>query len=257
MATRDRTLTRDALERYLRDTLQTERFANGDYCPNGLQVEGRAKVQHIVTGVTASLALINAVRAMGADTLIVHHGYFWRGEDARVVGQKQRRLKALLEANMNLFAFHLPLDAHPTLGNNAQLAKQLGLKTEFFTGDKDLVHVGKAVGAKSLGDLSKRVTEGLNREPIVVGDLKMKLGKVAWCTGAAQGYIEAAHAVGATAYISGEISEPTAHFAREMGIAYLACGHHATERYGVQALGQHLARKFGIKHQFMDIDNPA
>jgi dinuclear metal center YbgI/SA1388 family protein len=236
------------LDHYLRELLQTDRFS--DYCPNGLQVEGTREVRHIASGVTASLALIEAARARGADTLIVHHGYFWRGEDTRIVGQKQRRIKALL-------AFHLPLDAHPELGNNAQLALKLGLVTERLAGDKDLVHIGHAPSLRTVGDLVACCAQTLNRTPLLVGDPATVLSTVAWCTGAAQSSIEAAHAAGASVYVSGEISEPTAHFAREMGIAYLACGHHATERYGVQALGAHLAAHFGVQHHFIDIDNPA
>jgi putative NIF3 family GTP cyclohydrolase 1 type 2 len=158
---------------------------------------------------------------------------------------------------MNLFAYHLPLDAHPTLGNNAQLALKLGLVTERLTGDKDLVHVGRSTQARTIAELCTHATQALGRTPLLVGEASRPLGLIAWCTGAAQGSIEAAHAAGASVYISGEISEPTAHFAQEMGIAYLACGHHATERYGVQAVGEHLAREFGIRHQFIDIDNPA
>ncbi len=239
----------------MRTLLQTDRFS--DYCPNGLQVEGASDVRHIASGVTASLALIEAARAQGADTLIVHHGYFWRGEEAGIIGQKQRRIKALLAANMNLFAFHLPLDAHPELGNNAQLALKLGLVTERLAGDKDLVHIGHAPGLRTVGDLVAHAKGVLNRAPLLVGDPASLLSTVAWCTGAAQSSIEAAYAAGARVYLSGEISEPTAHFAREMGVAYLACGHHATERYGVQALGAHLAARFGVQHHFIDIDNPA
>lgn len=250
--------TRQVLDQQLRELLQPERFT--DYCPNGLQVEGREQLRHLVTGVTASLALIEAAIAAGGDALLVHHGYFWRGEDACVVGQKQRRLKALLAANLNLFAYHLPLDAHPTLGNNAQLALKLGLVTDALTGEKELVHVGHATQATTLKALCEQISQSLKRAPLVVGDTDTPLstrGAVAWCTGAAQGSIEEAYAAGAKVYISGEISEPTAHFAREMGMAYLACGHHATERYGVQAVGQHLSHALGLRHSFIDIDNPA
>jgi dinuclear metal center YbgI/SA1388 family protein len=248
-------ITRQQLDLHLRELLQPERFV--DYCPNGLQVQGNREVRHVVSGVTASLALIHAARDAGADTLLVHHGYFWRGEDACVVGQKHQRLKALLAADMNLFAFHLPLDEHPTLGNNAQLALKLGLITERLAGDKELVHIGHAAQAKTAGDLCKHIAQALKREPLMIGSTNTLLGNVAWCTGAAQGSIEDAHAAGAMLYISGEISEPTAHFAREMGMVYLACGHHATERYGVQAVGEHLAQTLNIQHTFIDIDNPA
>jgi dinuclear metal center YbgI/SA1388 family protein len=250
-------VSRQALDAYLQELLQVARFA--DYCPNGLQVEGRGHICRIVSGVTASLALIEAAIDSGADALLVHHGYFWRGEDARVIGQKQRRLKALLAADISLFAYHLPLDAHPELGNNAQLALRLGLAADIQVGEKGLVSVGRAVnaGVATVGQLAAVAYSALNRAPLVVGDAAAPLKRIAWCTGGAQGYIEDAYNAGATAYISGEISEPTAHFAREMGIAYLACGHHATERYGVQALGAHVAQHFGIQHVFIDVDNPA
>lgn len=247
-------IERDRLDKHLNTFLQVPQFA--DYCPNGLQVEGKHDIARLVSGVTASLALIEAAITYGADALLVHHGYFWRGEDARVVGQKQRRLKALLAADMSLFAYHLPLDAHATLGNNAQLALQLGLCTERLAGGKNLIHVGSAIDA-NVGALAERIGRVLARAPLVVGDARAPVGTVAWCTGGAQGYIEDAYAAGAQTYLSGEISEPTAHFAREMGMTYFACGHHATERYGVQALGAHLAAEFGLEHRFIDIDNPA
>jgi dinuclear metal center YbgI/SA1388 family protein len=247
--------TRRELEQTLRELLQPERFA--DYCPNGLQVQGRDEVRHIVSGVTASLALIQAAHEAGADALLVHHGYFWRGEEACITGQKHQRLKTLLAADINLFAYHLPLDAHPSLGNNAQLALKLGLVTQRLAGDKELIHIGHALAHNTVHDLCQHIAAALKREPLIVGDSYTQLSTLAWCTGAAQGSIEAAHAAGATLYISGEISEPTAHFAREMGMVYLACGHHATERYGVQAVGAHVAQALGIAHSFIDIDNPA
>jgi dinuclear metal center YbgI/SA1388 family protein len=249
------TINRWALVEYLQDYLQLERF--NDYCPNGLQVEGADTVRRIASGVTASIAFIEAALAAGADTLLVHHGYFWRGESPCVTGQKHRRLKALLTADLNLLAYHLPLDAHPEVGNNAQLALRLGLVTERTTGDKGLVHVGRSTNACTVGELRAIVHEVLGRKAILIGSDDMILNTVSWCTGAAQGAIEDACAAGATVYLSGEISEPTAHFAREMGIVYLACGHHATERYGVQALGAHLAERFNVQHQFIDIPNPA
>lgn len=249
-------LERAALERYLHAYLGVERF--DDYCPNGLQVEGRSRVARIVTGVTASLALIDAAIADEADAVLVHHGYFWRGEDARITGQKQRRLKALLGAGINLFAYHLPLDAHLEVGNNVQLARVLGLVIEPRpAGENSLVFIGQPDAPLQLGALCQRIATRLGRTPVCVGDAAQPVTRVAWCTGAAQSAIAQAHAAGADVYISGEISEPTAHFAREMGIAYLACGHHATERYGVQALGEHLATRFALSHRFIDIDNPA
>ncbi len=249
-------VSRDELAQFLAQTLEITRFH--DYCPNGLQVEGKLHIQTLVTGVTASLALIEAAIALDADALLVHHGYFWRGEDACVTGVKHRRLKLLLAHDINLFAYHLPLDMHPELGNNAQLAKQLGLRVDAHFGENDIGWLGLPIDAsvKTVGDLASVVESRLGRTPLVVGDPSQALGRVGWCTGAAQNMLPDAVAAGANAYISGEISEPTVHLARETGVAYLACGHHATERYGVQALGTRIAEKFKIRHHFIDIDNP-
>ncbi|WP_310459801.1 Nif3-like dinuclear metal center hexameric protein [Sphaerotilus sp.] len=247
----NRTELADHLEQYLEVT----RFA--DYGPNGLQVEGRAEVRRLVSGVTASLALIEAAAAEGADAILVHHGLFWRGQDGRVTGWMKQRLAALLRHDINLFAFHLPLDAHPTLGNNAQLGVQLGLVTEGTFGDKALGVIGRPVdGPCTLDALAARIGTRLGRAPVVAPGDGREVRRVAWCTGGAQGWFESAIAAGADVYLTGEISEPQAHIARETGVAFLACGHHATERYGVQALGAHLATHFGIEHRFIDIDNP-
>ena len=244
---------RDVIEKHIAATLDINRFR--DYCPNGLQVEGRSLVRRVVSGVTANLALLEAAAAMNADMVLVHHGYFWRGEDPRVIGHRQRRLKLLLEQGINLFAYHLPLDAHPELGNNAQLAKVLGFEPDGCFGEQDLGWLGHA-SAKTVGELADSVGRALGRQPIIIGEPDQSIGRIAWCTGAAQNSMEAAIAAGATAYLSGEISEQTVHLARETGVAYLGCGHHATERYGVQALGEHLASQFGILHSFIDIQNP-
>lgn len=251
-----KTVNRDDLAEYLAKTLDITRFR--DFCPNGLQVEGRAEIKTLVSGVTASIALIQAALEKQADAIVVHHGYFWRGEDMRVVGQKQQRLKLLLKNDVSLFAYHLPLDMHIDLGNNAQLARQLGLKPEVRFGEDDLGWLGTVIDSdvRSVGDLALRIEQCLGRVPLVIGDPSQRLGKVGWCTGAAQNFFNDAIVAGATAYLSGEISEPTVHLARESGVAYLACGHHATERYGVQALAESVAKKFGIEHHFIDIDNP-
>jgi dinuclear metal center YbgI/SA1388 family protein len=250
------TVSREELASFLAQTLDINRFR--DYCPNGLQVEGRMQIKTLVTGVTASLALIEAAVDAGADAILVHHGYFWRGEDARVVGPKQRRLKLLLGHDINLFAYHLPLDAHPQLGNNAQLAQQLGLTDDGRFGEDGLGWLGRAsdVGLRTVGDLAREIETRLGRIPMLVGDASLPLTRIAWCTGAAHGMLADAIAAGANVYLSGEISEPVVHLAREAGVAYLACGHHATERYGVQALGGHIAERFGITHRFIDIPNP-
>lgn len=249
-------VTRDALTQFLATELQTARFR--DYCPNGLQVEGRTEIKLLVTGVTASLALLQEAVRLQADALLVHHGYFWRGEDMRVIGQKQKRLKLLLANDLSLFAYHLPLDMHAQLGNNAQLAGQLELSPMVRFGEDDLGWIGsmKNPAISTVGQLALHVEHKLGRKPLLIGDPEQPLNLLAWCTGAAQNLFEQAIVAGASVFLSGEISEPTVHLARESGAAYLACGHHATERYGVQALGRHIAQEFGIAHHFVDIDNP-
>jgi dinuclear metal center YbgI/SA1388 family protein len=246
---------RTDIDAHLSQLLAVERFK--DYGPNGLQVEGRAHVSRIVSGVTASRALIEAAIAAGADALLVHHGLFWRGHDGRVTGWLKSRLQPLLVADLNLFAYHLPLDAHPELGNNAQLGARLALQADARFGDQDLGFIGPAGRDDSLGALARTAESALGRVPLVVPGDGRPLRRVAWCTGGAQGYFEDAIAAGADAFVTGEISEPQAHYARETGVAFLACGHHATERYGVQAVGAHLASHFGLEHRYIDIDNPA
>jgi dinuclear metal center YbgI/SA1388 family protein len=252
-----RTANRDELATYLAQVLNITQYR--DYCPNGLQVEGRAGIGLVVSGVTASQALIEAAVDLQADAILVHHGYFWRGEDARVVGTKHKRLKALLGNDLNLFAYHLPLDGHPEWGNNAQLARQLSLVGEDRFGEDKLGWLGVPqadANIATMGDLADLIARRLGRMPLLIGDAEQPVGTVAWCTGGAQGFFGDAIAAGASVYISGEISEPTVHLARETGVAYISAGHHATERYGVQALGAHIADRFGIRHQFVDIDNP-
>lgn len=230
-----------------------------DYCPNGLQVEGRGEVRRIVSGVTASQALLEAAIEQGADLVLVHHGYFWKNENPCVVGMKQRRLKTLLTHDLSLLAYHLPLDVHPEVGNNVQLAARLGLGIEgpLEPGNPRSVGlVGHLAEPLAPAAFAAQVSQALGRTPLLVaGDRPIR--RIAWCSGAAQGYIEQAVAAGVDAYLSGEVSEATVHCARENGISFLAAGHHATERYGVQALGDYLAQHFAIEHRFIDIDNPA
>ena len=242
------------LEHYTRQLLDTSRFQ--DYCPNGLQIEGKAEVRKIVTGVTASLALLEAAVAADADAILVHHGYFWKNEAAPIVGVKHRRIKLLLDHGISLFAFHLPLDGHPQLGNNVQLGKRLGFEVDEWIGDQGLIAVGRLTAPAALKIVEKRVTEALGRLPLVIGDPEKTIARVAWCSGGAQGYLEQAAAQGVDAYLTGEASEHNVHFAREAGIAFISAGHHATERYGIQALGDHLAAQFGLDHRFIDIPNP-
>lgn len=247
-------MLRNELENYLNQLLDIASVH--DYCPNGLQVEGRDCIHKIVTGVTASLDLLKAAVAHEADAVLVHHGYFWRGEDARIAGIKGRRIAMLLENKINLFAYHLPLDIHPELGNNTQLANRLGFTEIGRLGDQGLVVQGRPSELTTLGSLTETIANRLVRQPLVIGNPDHAVKQVAWCTGAAQSFFELAIAQGVDAYITGEISEQTVHTARESGVAFVAAGHHATERYGVWALGEHLAQQFGIEHQFIDIDNP-
>lgn len=249
---------RQALLGALDDLLQPAAFK--DYGPNGLQVEGRAQVQKLVTGVTASLALIDAAIKVGADAILVHHGLFWRGQDGRVTGWMKQRLSRLLAHDINLYAYHLPLDAHPTLGNNAQLARVLGIELlpveQGRFGEQSLGFLGHIQPSTAQG-LADQVQAALGRTVTLVAEADHAVRRVALCTGGAQGYFEAAIAAGADLFITGEISEPQAHYARECGVAYLACGHHASERYGVQAVGAWVAGQLGLVHEFIDIPNPA
>jgi len=252
------------LAHWLDRTLQAAKFR--DYCPNGLQVEGKATVGHIIAGVTASEALLRAAIERGADAVLVHHGWFWKNEDPRVRGPRRTRLALALAHDLNLFAYHLPLDAHPRLGNNAQLARVLGLAPDMVEtqdaaqprtcGPDGLIWLGTAPGLPTLGDLAARVEQRLGRAPLLVGDPGAPVARVAWCTGAAQGGLADAVEAGADAYITGEASEPTVHLARETGTGFIGAGHHATERYGVRALGAAVAEHFGIRVDFVDIDNP-
>jgi len=250
--------SRQALLGALDDLLQPAAFK--DYGPNGLQVEGRAEVQKLVTGVTASLALIDAAIEAGADAVLVHHGLFWRGQDGRVTGWMKQRLSRLLVHDINLYAYHLPLDAHPTLGNNAQLARVLGIELLPFEqgrfGEQSLGFLGR-IPPSTIEGLAEQVQAVLGRPVTLVAEPGHVVQRIGLCTGGAQGYFEAAIAAGADLFITGEISEPQAHYARECGVAYLACGHHASERYGVQAIGAFVANQLGLVHKFIDIPNPA
>jgi dinuclear metal center YbgI/SA1388 family protein len=266
------TIDRHTLLTACNDLLTPERFT--DYGPNGLQVEGKAQIRKIVSGVTASRALIEAAIHANADAIFVHHGLFWRGQSGTVTGWMKQRLALLLAHDINLLAYHLPLDAHPELGNNAQLGLKLGFLPGHLPGKTADWPEIKYFGEQSLGwlvnmalsdqkklengqNLQKHLEICLNR-PVAGVNIDFKAIKnIAWCTGGAQSYFEAAIAAGADAFITGEISEPQAHLARECGVAYFACGHHATERYGAPAVAAQLAKQFNIEHEFIEIDNPA
>jgi len=255
------TVSRLELQQWLDATLQPQRFR--DYCPNGLQVEGKATIRRIVSGVTASHALLHAAIERGADALLVHHGWFWKNEDPCVIGTKRRRIGLALAHELNLFAYHLPLDAHAELGNNAQLGRQLGLTVERLDdgapatcGPDDLVWLGHCAPGMTLADFAAHTHQTLQRKPLVVGNLQSPITRVAWCSGGAQGFMSAAVHAGADVYLTGEASEQNFHLAQETGVGFIAAGHHATERYGVQALGQAVAQHFGIAVEFLDLDNP-
>jgi dinuclear metal center YbgI/SA1388 family protein len=228
-----------------------------DYCPNGLQVSGKGSVQKIITGVTASQALIDAAVAKQADMIIVHHGYFWKNEDPRIIGMKHQRLKTLLANDISLVAYHLPLDVHPTLGNNAQLGTLMGMTNveSLHAEPQGVVQCGHY--GQTLGELAARLESALARSVLVEGDLERVVKRAAWCTGGGQGYIDNAAAAGMDVFITGEVSEQTIHAAREQNIAFIAAGHHATERGGVAALAQHIQSEYAIDAEFIDIPNPA
>ena len=247
-------MQREDFRAYLDALLEAPRFR--DYCPNGLQVEGRTQIKSIVCGVTASQALIDAAIERKADAILVHHGWFWKSEDGRVTGFRKRRMASLLAHDINLFAYHLPLDAHPEVGNNAQLARLFGWVIDRRFGEQDLGCSAVLPAPTLAGALQAQASEIFRRPAMLIGDPQRSVQRVAWCSGGAQDWFEAAIAAGADLFMSGEVSEQTTHLARETGVAYLAAGHHATERYGVQALGERVARELGLAVEFVDIDNP-
>ncbi len=248
-------IIREDLVHYCNQLLKIDSFQ--DYCPNGLQIQGRLKIRKIITGVTASQALIDAAIRQQADAIIVHHGFFWKGEAATITGMKYRRIRQLIKHRINLLAYHLPLDAHPELGNNAVFARQLGLQGCDFFGRQNLAILGH-IPATGIKKLKKKMNQLLQRKPLLIQSamLGKKVSRIAICTGAAQSMITDALAAQADVFISGEISENTVHFARENPIHYLACGHHASERFGVQALAEHLQQKLQLDCEFIDCDNP-
>ena len=246
---------RSEIDQYLSALLQTASFK--DYGPNGLQIEGRDEVRKLVSGVTASRALIDAAIDAGADALLVHHGLFWRGYEGRITGWLKQRIARLLAHDISLYAYHLPLDAHAEFGNNAQLGARLGLSADARFGEQSLGFIGTLSVPVSVADLAGRCERLSGRQATSIDGDGRTVARVAWCTGGAQSYFESAIDAGADVFITGEISEPQAHLARETGVAFVAIGHHASERYGVQALGTHLAARFGIEHSHIEIDNPA
>lgn len=247
----------NAIVDYTNDLLAVSQF--NDYCPNGMQVQGRPDVHRLIGGVTASRDLLDAAIAADADAILVHHGYFWKGENAAITGMKYQRIRRLIDAGIALLAYHLPLDAHPVYGNNAQLGRLLDVSISAgFALHANIPiachgHLSESITHADLGD---RLEAVLQRSPLCIQGHERRIERIGWCTGAAQGYIEEAAALGLDAYISGEVSEHTYHAARELGISYYAAGHHATERYGVMALGQHLSECFDLEFSFKDLPNP-
>jgi len=251
-------ISRKELVMLLTELLQPDTVS--DYCPNGLQVQGTDTISHIVTGVTASQALIDSAITANADAILVHHGYFWKGENQAITGIKYKRIKSLIDNNINLLAYHLPLDIHGTLGNNAQLGNLLNLvDISPLEGVKPtgIVMRGSTQSPLRADTFSSQLANLLNRNILMEGATDREISKVAWCTGGGQGFIEAAIEAGTDAFITGEVSEQTVHLARENNIVFYAAGHHATERYGVKALGEHIARHAPVTVEFIDIDNPA
>lgn len=240
----------ETLRDYNASLLQTGLFR--DYCPNGVQVEGRPEIRRIATAVSASQFVLDAAIAWGADAILVHHGYFWRNEDPTLTGLKKRRIAWLINEDVSLLAYHLPLDAHPELGNNARLGVLLGVAEKGRFGDQNIASHGELLQPCSASDFADQVARVLQRQPLLVGPLDKPLRKLAWCSGGAQSYFEQAIALGVDAFLTGEISEQNVHVAEESGVVFIAAGHHATERYGIQALGEHLAQHFGLAHQFFD-----
>jgi dinuclear metal center YbgI/SA1388 family protein len=238
------------LRDYIGSLLAVSRFR--DYSPNGIQIEGRSEIRRIASGVTASQFVLEAATDWKADALIVHHGYFWRGEDLCITGIKKLRIALLLQQDMSLLAYHLPLDAHPELGNNAQIAKRLGITMQGYFGDQDIACYGALTQPQSLQLLAQKIQSIFHRTPQVIGQKGAEISTIAWCSGAGQGYFEQAVARGVDAFLTGEISEQNVHVAQESGVAFIAAGHHASERYGVQALGEHLVAQFGLEHRFFD-----
>jgi dinuclear metal center YbgI/SA1388 family protein len=248
-------ITLQELGEYIDNFLEIERFK--DYAPNGLQVQGKPGIRKIITGVSANLALIDVAIEKQADAILVHHGWFWKNEDPRIIGIKHARLKRLMQHDISMLGYHLPLDAHPVLGNNALLAKLFGFNSESVMDEQGVGNIGFLDTPVTLGDLGKTIARVLHRKPLLIKAGTHKIKRVAWCSGGAQGWMDKAIEAGVDAFISGEISENTVHSARESGVHYIAAGHHATERYGIMALGEHLAAEFNLDCEFVDIDNPA
>ena len=238
-------------------TLKSHEFK--DYAPNGLQIEGKTEVNKIVCAVTASQTAIDAAIAQGADLLLVHHGYFWKGEAYPITGMRGKRIKSLIQQDISLVGYHLPLDSHPTLGNNAAIADLLELQNiEALdpTERHPIGNIGYLKSAMSPEAFKAFVSERLGFDAIHLPCDKSTIQKVGFCTGAAQDFISKAAEQGCDAFISGEVSERTYYEAKELDVHYYACGHHATERYGVQRLAKAISEQFNIEYSYFELNNP-
>ncbi len=248
----------NSIVEYCNGLLRINEFS--DYCPNGLQIEGRQQVKRLICGVTACQDLINQAIERRADVLLVHHGFFWKNENPVITGIKRQRIQRLLQHDISLLAYHLPLDAHPELGNNVMLARQLGIAVKGYVSEGDakgLLWNGELVVPESAGDFSLRIKKRTDRGPLHLSSASNRpIKTIGWCSGGAQHYIENAAEMKLDAFVSGEVSEQTFHLAKELDIHYFAAGHHATEKYGVQALATHLSEKFSLESEFINIENP-
>ena len=249
-------VSRVELTSYIDALLDVKKFK--DYAPNGLQVEGKDTINAIVTGVSACQALIDKAIKLNADAILVHHGFFWKNESPTIEGMKKNRIQSLLANDINLLGYHLPLDAHIEYGNNAQLAKKLKISdAKPVVGiAQDLIWQGVLKVPVAAENFAATIDHALDRKPLFFGNTSNKISRVAWCTGGAQDYINIAADLGVDAFISGEVSEKTYYQALEQGMVYFSAGHHATEKFGIQALGEHLASKFDLRHAFVDMPNP-
>ena len=247
-------MTLTELVSYTNNLLNIEKF--NDYAPNGLQLEGSNKINKLATAVTASLYVVKKAVEMNADALLVHHGYFWKGENQAIIGMKRKRLGLLINNEISLLAYHLPLDAQAEYGNNACLGKMFGITTTDVMDKQGVGNIGYLDEPMALSQFAAKVSQVLSRQALVISAGNHPVQRIAWCSGGAQKYLMKAAEMGADLYLSGEISENTVHEARELGVHYIAAGHHATERYGIQALGEHLATAFGVEHEYIEIDNP-
>lgn len=240
------------LEKIINEYLKINQYK--DCVPNGLQVEGVSIVKKIITGVTASQDLIDQSIKLKTDAIIVHHGFFWKNEPVQILNMKKKRIKKLLCNNINLYSYHLPLDAHPIVGNNAQLGNLINIKKiSYICPILPIGQLDKSIKPKKF---RKKLQKKFKKKPFYIENKEKKIKKIAWCTGSGQNLLEKAAQAGADAFVTGEVSEKIFHIAKEMNINFYSLGHHTTEIYGIQALGEWLKKKYGFLVNFINIFNP-